>query len=278
LKPKVKDSRTSLFKATYNDKREYISQAIKDKFNEDQKYCYVTDFDDTHVYFEVNDYSDGGSYEETLKLSYSMDGVNVTLGNEEPIKVVRESVYTEVSDMDKEVDKSITKTIVEAIKDGFKSLTSSSDTNVSASIKAFKKDNSGVHRIEKFNEMLQISYDPLYCGPCVADSDGEAMSEETIIKMVESVNKGIKNKTLKPVLFHKIETKSFEFIEAFVNPWPTAYINAVEIMKGQPVLVTHYLNEAAWELRKSGKIMGPSVGAVAMKVVDVKDDVDEVII
>ena len=266
----AKKKQTKISKATYDDIRGYLSSALRKKFEDNDSYVYAIDFDESFVYFELSDYG-GGSYSaKTYKLSYSVDGVNVTLGDEEPSHVVRESTYTAVTDTDESgTEKAISKTIVEAIKDGFKSLMQSSDTDTYTSLKSFNKDASGAYRIDKFNSELQLAYDPLYCYPNVADSDGEAMSEETIVKMVESLNKGIKAGTVKPNLFHKVNTDSFEFVEAFVNKWPTCFIDSVQVAKGQPVLVTHYKNKAAWELRKAGVLMGPSIGAVAGKVTEV---------
>lgn len=268
----AKKKQTKISKATYDDIRGYLSSALREKFEDNDSYVYAIDFDASFVYFELSDYGGGSYSSKTYKLSYSVDGVNVTLGEEEPSHVVRESTYTETSTTDESTEKAISKTIVEAIKDGFKSLMQSSNTNAYASLKSFNKDASGAYRIDKFNSELQISYDPLYCYPGVADSDGEAMSEETIIKMVESLNKGIKAGTVKPNLFHKVNTYSFEFVEAFVNPWPSCFIDNTMVMKGQPVLVTHYKNKAAWELRKAGVLMGPSIGAVAGKVTEVIEE------
>lgn len=271
----AKKKQTKISKATYDDIRGYLGSALREKFEDNDSYVYAIDFDESFVYFELSDYNGGSYSSKTYKLSYTVDGVNVSLGDEEPSHVVRESTYTAVTDTEateESTEKAISKTIVEAIKDGFKSIMQLSDTNTYASLKSFNKDASGAYRINKFNSELQIAYDCLYCSPSVADSDGEAMSEDTIIKMVESLNKGIKAGTVKPNLFHKVNTDSFEFVEAFVNPWPSCFIDNTMVMKGQPVLVTHYKNKAAWELRKAGVLMGPSIGAVAGKVTEVIEE------
>jgi len=258
----VNDNRLVL-KESSNDMRSYLRSALKNKFGDNyDRYIYVLDFDPAKgmVQFEVSDYTSGNYKDAEFQVSYTMSSdVDVVIGDEDPVEVVRKSTYVPVSinsDNSSGITLSaITKTVKDTIKDMFSS-TGSGD------LKEFVKQSNGSFFIEKFNNEEMVAYEPMYAAPGVGDSDAQAMSEETIKAMVDSANKGIADGTLKPNLFHKVNTDCFSFVKAFVNPWPNCTVGEQEVVKGQPVIVTKYNNEAAWELRKAGTIKGPSIGGM----------------
>lgn len=282
-KSEVKKS-MNINKATMEDKKDYLRRALRNKFKQFE-YLWCRDYDDEFVYFATDIYKDNQYKEGTFKVNYSFDdsGVNVTLGDD-ITEVVMESSYSDVSpDADNSIGVDVlSKTIKDTIVNTFKSIFSLENsvikdklddcnlTDYVLSDEHISKDK-GCVKVNKFIEEEMIAYEPLYCPPDTADYDGDGMTKEEIKKMVVNVNKSISDGTLQPNLFHKVPTKSFEFIKAFVNPWPCT-VGDQEVAEGQPVLVVKYKNEKAWELRKKGVIRGPSIGARAMNVEFVDDN------
>ena len=264
----------SVEKTSTKDLRSYLRVALKGKYETSNNYVYILDFDESKglVQFEINNYSYDSYMESTYQTSFTISNeVDIFLGGDEPVEVVRKSVYTPVSSSADNASgvtlSSVAKTVKDTIKDTFKDLFSKQDPI----LKAFKQDAEGCYRVEKFNDEEMIAYEPMYSPPNVGDSDAQAMTEDTIKSMVDSANEGIEDGTLKSVLFHKVETDSFSFIKAFVNPWPSCLVGDQDVVKGQPVIVVKYHNKAAWDLRKAGVLKGPSIGCQCTGVVKVTE-------
>jgi len=163
------------------------------------------------------------------------------------------SRYAQAISAAKKVDDYVGKTLMKSIRDLFEEFLS-------------PKQKDEVHYIEKFQEEEMIAYEPLYCPPDVPDGEGEGMTESEIKKMVSNIKKKIEDGIMQANLFHKIPTKAFEWVDVFVNPWPTCKVGDQDVVKGQPVAVCKYHNKNAWELRKQGIIKGPSIeGTVGKK-------------
>ena len=126
--------------------------------------------------------------------------------------------------------------------------------------------------MKQFDEEERIAYEPLYCPPDQADGHDEGMDEVEIVKMVDHINECIEGGVKLENLGHKVPiTKAFEYLSAFVSPWPECVVGDQTVLQGQPVLVVKYHNERAWELRKEGIICGPSIGGTGI-VTKVEDD------
>lgn len=201
--------------------------------------------------YEIDDYSDGKYTTAYFQYSYTISDNKVTM-SEERKEVVFKTIVEDVAVTSEEstLDK-----ILKAIGDlagGSKKEVAPVETNV----------------LKQFNEEERIAYEPLYSAPDVADGAGDGMTEGEIVKMVDNLNGHIKSGKRLENLGHKVPiTKGqWEYTEAFCSPWPECQVGDQTIMKGHPVLVVKYHNERAWELRKEGKIKGPSIGAKGKRV------------
>ena len=83
--------------------------------------------------------------------------------------------------------------------------------------------------------------------------------------MVKSFNEANESGSLQTSLFHAHKTESFEVVKAWVNEVDCT-IGETVVKEGQPIAKIHFLNEDAWELRKTGELMGLSIGARAKSV------------
>jgi hypothetical protein len=242
-----------ILKATADDIRGYIRNAIREKFEEDGKYTWLTDYepDEGFAYFS-EDYWDGDKYiTNTYRVSYTRDGVNITIGDDLS-KVVRETKYTEVKD-----DDFVGKTLLKSIKGLFDEYFQ-------------KKDNKEFVIIKQFDDEEMIAIEPMYCPPMVEDGHGESMDMDTIYKMVESANKAIQERRLSGGLFHKMNTPDIEILKTWVNECPCK-IGDTDVVEGQPIAKVKFHNEELWEMRKNGELKGLSIGAKGKKVEVVND-------
>jgi hypothetical protein len=235
-------------KATANDVKDYLRQAIKEKFADKSVYIYCIDYDDEYAYFIKEIYKNDEYFTKTYRVKYTIDGVNVAL-DDNLEEVMMESTYTPVKNEEDFVGKSLVKNLRGLFEEFF-----SKDKPDSV----FKQNDKGYY-IEKFQEEEMIAYEPLYVPPDTPDGEGEGMTEAEIEKMVKDIKSKIEKGTMQANLFHKIPTKSFEWVDVFTNPWPTCTVGDQEVVKGQPVAVCKYHNKKAWELRKQGIIKGPSI-------------------
>lgn len=245
----VKIKQTEVTKVTTNDTRGYLSTALKEKVQRD---LYVEDFDDTYVYYETYDYSEGYSEYKMYKMAFSLDGVNITLTGD-PIKVVRESTYTEIVESESTdklltdkllTEKGLTRSIVGAIKQLF----------------TIEKGEKERIVLKAFDDEKKIAIMPLYCPPLVADSDDEGMDATTIKGMVDSLNKAIDEDRLKASLDHKEFVDWFYIRKAWVNPCPCT-INNHDVEEGQPIAEVQFNDDDKWDELKKGNLLGLSIGA-----------------
>lgn len=259
----VKEEKYDIEKATYDDRKRLLRNSIKEKFLFENGYLYNLDLDSEFVYFEINycEHKDDGKtryYDTTYKLPYTIKDVNVSLGTE-LIKVEKITQYKDVEDKvspiyeDGNGNRSMewVENIVEKVLKRFKR-EESQDSNVA-------KEKDGCYYIEKFKEEEMKSWEPIYCPPNTSDADGEGMTEEEITKMVKNMKDKIDSGTMEFNLFHKVKSNAAEWVDCFCNPWPECYVGDHKVEKGQPVGVLQWKNKAAWEMRKSGRILGPSI-------------------
>ena len=232
-------------KATNRDKKEYLSEATKKTHSQSSGWVYLLDFDDDYVYFDKEQYVEERYLIESYRASYSGSVVRYTV-NDDAVKVARETVYTVVEDSQTDTEN----VVMKCLKKFF-----------GKSKEVLKQEVSKQDVFKQFNEEEMISYEPLYAPADWVDGDGQGMTQETINKMVTDIKEKIDGEGIQANLFHKVATNAFSYVDCFKNPWPTTEINGQTVEHGQPVIVAKYHNEKAWELRKSGKIMGPSIGA-----------------
>ena len=103
--------------------------------------------------------------------------------------------------------------------------------------------------------------------PEVVDAQGDIMSEDVIKKAAHRFLSDY-NKETKLGLQHKEFKKRFDLLESYVVP-QESIINNKNIKKGSWFVVVKVLDSKVWDLIKTGKITGFSIGGKA-KVTQIK--------
>lgn len=241
---------TALIKNTNNDKRELLSKAIRNYCKEKEKdecYVYLSDFDDTYVYFSKETYMNGSYINHEYKLNYSItDVVNVSFSGELQ-RVERLTEYKDV-DTEEEVSKSFLDSIIKGLEKHFG---------------GSKKDTLSV--IKQFNDEDMIAVEPLFIAAGNTDLHKDTIDLEETHNLVKSFNEANQDGTLQSSLFHGHKTQAFKVNKAWVNPYE-CMIGETTIVEGQPLCEIQFTNSKAWELRKSRKLMGLSIGAQASDI------------
>jgi hypothetical protein len=233
-------------KATEGDKRNILDSALRSFYKSSPFYdsCYYSpwlmDYDDTYIYFEV--WTEGNGY-KTYRDTYSFNGTSATFSNSIE-EVVRQTEY-EVVQTEADIERSLTDKIVSTIEKYFG---------------GSKKSN---QIIKQFDDEEMIAIEPLYIAAGEVDAVGDTYDLEDAYEMVANFNKAIEEKTISHGLFHKSKTKSYSFIKAWVNECECT-IGETLVKEGQPIVKVQFHNKEAWELRKSGELMGLSIGAKAI--------------
>lgn len=128
-----------------------------------------------------------------------------------------------------------------------------------------------LQQIVKFNEEQMIAIEPLYCKPMEADLHEEGMTEEEIRKMVDNINSNIDK--ISGNIGHAVNTDGFYFVKAWINECDCIIGDEI-VPEGMPIIKVQFIDENLWELRKSGKLQGLSIGALG-SVVDNPDYKEE---
>lgn len=229
---------TNIVKNTNNDKRELLNNALRNKFGSG----WILDFDESFVYYDRWD-EDNNQY-QTFKISYSItDKVNITIGDN-PIKVARLTEFKEIRDTED--------------KDAafFNKMLTFLEKNFGGS----KQNTNPV--IKQFDDEKMVAIEPLYIAPDEVDLHGDTLDRNDVENMVKSFNKANEEGILQSSLFHSHKTESFKVIKAWVNPCDCV-IGGYDVPEGQPLAEIQFTNKKAWDLRKSGTLMGLSIGAKA---------------
>lgn len=243
---------------TYRDMESRLYQAVSKqinrKKNDDCCYSYVwlRDWDDDFVY--VSDDGEDYRYSYT-KADDEMITIDLESGVEgELITNTSFSPKRSSEDMEKQIESSVLK----FFKKHFGGSTQESEP---------VEKSEEVMVIKQFDEEEMIAYEPLYTPPNTPDGHGEAMTADEIVNIVKDINELIAEGAPLENLSHGAPIKNaWKYQEAFVSPWPECLVGDTVVKKGQPVLVVKYNNERAWELRKEGRIKGPSIGGTGVRV------------
>jgi hypothetical protein len=233
-------------KATEGDKRNILDSSLRSSYKSSPFYdsCshspWLLDYDDTYAYFEV--WTEGKGY-KTYRDTYTFNGTLATFGNSVE-EVVRQTEY-EVVSLEQDVERSLSDKIISTIEKYFGGA---------------KKSN---QVIKQFDDEQMIAIEPLYIAAGEVDAVGDTYDLEDVYEMVTNFNKAIEEKTISSGLFHKSKTNSYTFIKAWVNECECT-IGETLVKEGQPIVKVQFNNKIAWELRKSGELMGLSIGAKAV--------------
>jgi len=220
-------------KATVNDKRRLLADAVTDGF--------IVDFDlDTNEVF-IEKFM--GDKFKTFRHSFTMTDTKAEI-EEEGTEVIRTTQFTEVEKANSE--ETIESKLFKVIDKYF----GGSNKNTKQVIK-------------QFDEEEMIAIEPLYIAAGEVDGQGDTISLEDTHGMVDSLNKAIGDGRLQSGLFHKHKTESFTIEKAWVNE-TACTIGETEVPEGQPIVKVQFHNDEAWELRKTGDLTGLSIGARAI--------------
>lgn len=117
------------------------------------------------------------------------------------------------------------------------------------------------------DELMQATF--VVMVPDEVDLHGDTTTEEEVRKACFNFNKFC----MKANLLHRVMTDSFEFAESYIAP--TDFILGEKfVKKGTWLCTVQCLDDNLWELIKSGKINGVSIGAMA-RVEDLEEEDDE---
>jgi hypothetical protein len=228
----------TLDKATVNDKRSLLSDAVTDGW--------VMDFDLDSMEVFIERWN--GDKHRTFRHTFTMTDTKAEI-SEDGVEVIR---TTEFKEVEKSLDEPITENRLMKVLDKF-----------------FGGSKQNTHQvIKQFDEEDMIAIEPLYIAAGEVDGVGDTISLEDTHGMVDSLNKAITDGRLQSGLFHKHKTDTFTIEKAWVNE-VACTIGETDIPAGQPIVKVQFHNEAAWELRKSGELSGLSIGARAKEIEDI---------
>jgi hypothetical protein len=116
-------------------------------------------------------------------------------------------------------------------------------------------------------ELMQVMYVAML--PDEVDLHGDVTTVDEVRKACHNFNAFC----MKANLFHLVETDSFSIVESFIAP--TNFVLGEKLVKAGTWLVNlQIMDSEVWELVKSGKINGVSIGALA-SVQNLEEDTNE---
>lgn len=211
---------------------------------------YVGDFDEQTNEVIFDEWKSEVGY-KTYKapFTFNNDFTSATMTGD-PIEVIDVDAYVEVS------EQAVTKSwMVDFITKNFGG--SSKETEVVI--------------LKQFDDVKHTTTEFVYVGPDTADGVGDAYLLEDAEPMINSLNKAIEEGRLQSGLFHKHKTKGFRVTKAWLAE-KDCTMGEVEVKKNDPLMEVEYLSEKLFELRKSGQVMGPSIGARAKDIIIVDEN------
>lgn len=239
-------------KATNSDISRALHNAVnslryKDN-NGENYYPWLTDFDDEYAFVRMDSL--------TFRIKYTLESSGKIIVDENSLEeVVMETTYNVVKN-------------TEVVKQ--KDEVSLIDKIVHTIEKCLGRSNKETPIIKQFEDEQMIAIEPLYILPDEVDGHGDTMTETELRKMVDNLNKNIQSKNVKANLFHSKNTDKFELIKCWINE-QECMIGDTVVPEGLPIMKIQFHDKKLWELRKSGKLTGLSIGARAKSV----EEVDE---
>lgn len=115
----------------------------------------------------------------------------------------------------------------------------------------------------QFTDSKMQVIEVMYCPPEQDDLHGERISELELRKMVDNFNANINN--VKGNLGHLVNTDKFHPVKAWVNE-VDCMIGDNFVSEGTPLVKIQFTDQELYEKRKSGEIMGLSIGAMGRSV------------
>ena len=119
--------------------------------------------------------------------------------------------------------------------------------------------------IKQFNDEKMEAIEYLYTYG-EEDAHGEQMTLDEIRKMVDSLNRAVANGKLKSNINHSVDVEGFHVVKAWVNECD-CMIGDTLVLEGFPLVKIKFTDKRLWEARKSGELMGISIGAIGEREV-----------
>lgn len=118
--------------------------------------------------------------------------------------------------------------------------------------------------IKQFNADKMEIVEPLYIAGGEVDGHGDAYKDpvEGPKQLVKALQEGQKAGTLQYSLFHKHKTKVFEITKSWVNEEEAVLEDGTKVPANQPLVITKFHNEKAYNARVDGRLTGLSIGAL----------------
>lgn len=257
-KKKNKDMTKQVNKALTDEVKAKLQIRLKERYKDSN--LWVMDYDDEEnvVYYEIWD-QDTGS--KTYRVSFLMQENIIVLGSD-ITEVYRTYEYEEVSENKFSFDNTIP-----LYSEMERSLLDKFTDMLSKHFGGSQKNKKVI--IKQLDDEEMVAIEQLYI--TVGDVDGVGdtyASPEVCREMVKSFNEAIEKGNLKANYFHKVMTEDFTVLKAWVCE-VDCIIGETEVKEGTPLVKVKFNNEKAWNLRKSGDLMGVSIGAIAeWEVVD----------
>ena len=136
------------------------------------------------------------------------------------------------------------------------------------------EDNNVLNIVKQLDDEEMVAIEPLYINAGEADLHGDGISDVELDKMIDNFNKNIYN--IKGNIHHAYMTEGFKPVKAYRMPMdvyigdPSKPSEMTMIKEGQPVVKVQFaktdMGKYLWEKRKSGKLMGVSIGAKGKRV------------
>ena len=114
--------------------------------------------------------------------------------------------------------------------------------------------------IKSMVEEEKIAIEVIY-EPWVEDAHGEWMSEDTVRKACENFNENLANGIVKPNKYHLVETEEFSILKTWIQE-VDCFIGDQLVKEGTWVGKFKYESDSLWEMKKSRKLSGVSIGAL----------------
>jgi hypothetical protein len=235
----VKEDEIALEKNTNNDKVNALREEIDNIFelNGMSTYAYYIDHDEDYVYFEVYNY--GYKYYK-INYTYENNEVSVPFGEAIEVKKIRTTEFRD---------------IVVTTEDVEKSLLSKFEKMLNTAVG--KKQ---LPLIKALDNELMIAIEPLYSVSGTTDLHGDSPTLEANTSLVDNFNKALEDGYMQAGLFHKHKTDSFHFVKAWLQE-EDVMMGDTLVKAGTPLVEIQFTNKKAWELKKTGDLMPPSIGA-----------------
>jgi len=219
----------------YNDFYTYRSRNSVDR----DEYPYPVDFDDKHLYF---------SYEGCLyRIEYKIINMKFQFDQSTVKEVIQETKYIPIL-VDEEEE--------ELLRRNPKVY----DEKMLKAIRDFvMKSNNRMTVIKQFDEEEQIAVEPLYAKVDDVDADGECIGEFEMRKMLANINKSIDSGILESHYPHGNKVDFFNIEKVWYNEFECCLGENI-VPEGQPLAKVKFNDTEMWEKRKTGELLGLSIG------------------